>query len=362
MKILYDDQTFSMMTHSGIPRYHYELIKNLNEIGVDTELPLFFSNNYYLKNKDVSNHFSSLPYSLKILNRTLTRFNRYYSKRALLKQDYDVFHPTFYSPYFFKYLKNKPFVVTVHHLNTTGDNVFACGEYPLIEKASHIIAISEATKRDMLHYTPVEEKKITVIHHGCSLSPSLYPAGKANKRKKPYFLYVGGRQATKNFPFLLKAFKIISAKYDVMLLCTGSPFSSSEMKMITAMNLSDRVKGFVVKDDSEMCQLYSDAVCLVYPSLKEGFGMPVLEAFACKCPVLLSNASCLPEIAGDAGLYFDPYDLDSLIDGMSKILSSDSLSNELIRKGIKRGGAFSWKKTAEETLKVYEMVANNKEK
>ncbi|MDR0733927.1 MAG: glycosyltransferase family 4 protein [Dysgonamonadaceae bacterium] len=339
MKILYDDQIFSLVTHSGIPRYHYELIKSLNEIGVETELPLFFSNNYYLKNKDVSNHFSSLPFNLKVFNRTLPKFNRYCSKRALMKRDYDVFHPTFCSHYFLDYLKGKPFVFTVHHLNTFApDRLFVPGEEELIKKANHIIAISEATKNDMLNYTSIDEHKITVIHHGCSLSPSLYPTSGKNKWEKPYILYVGGRQPTKNFPFLLKAFKVISAKYDLMLLCTGSPFSSSEKKMIAGMGLSDRVKGFIVKNDAEMCRLYSDAVCFVYPSLKEGFGMPILEAFACKCPVLVSNASCLPEIAGDAGLYFDPYDLDSLIDRLSQILSSNDMRNELIHKGIKRSG------------------------
>jgi glycosyltransferase involved in cell wall biosynthesis len=351
-----------MMTYSGVPRYHYELMKSLNEIGVETELPLFFSNNYYLKNKDVSNHFSTLPFSLKIFNRTLPRFNRYYSKRALLKQDYDVFHPTHYAPYFLEHLKNKPFVITIHHLNTTRDNVFEYGEDRMIEKANHIITISEATKRDILHYTSIEENKITVIYHGCSFSPSLSSAAKENKGGKPYFLYVGGRQATKNFPFLLKAFKVIADKEDVMLICTGGAFSSSEMKLIDGMNLSGKVKACVVKDDAAMCRLYSNAISFVYPSLKEGFGMPILEAFACKCPVLLSTASCLPEIAGDAGLYFDPYDLDSLIDGMSKMLSSNGIRNSLINNGIKRGGGFSWKKTAEETLQVYKKVVNNNDK
>jgi glycosyltransferase involved in cell wall biosynthesis len=357
MKILYDDQVFSMMTHSGMPRYYYELMKNLNEIGVDTELPLFFSNNYYLKNKDVSNHFSSLPFNLKVLNRTLPRFNRFCSKRALIKQNYDVFHPTYNDlPYFEDYLKGKPFVITIHHLQTLSpNNLFAPGEEELAMKASHIIAISNATKNDILCYTSVSEDKITVIHHGNSLLPSSFPH-KKNKQSKPYFLYVGGRHAGKNFQFLLKALKVISTKYDVMLLCTGSPLSPSEMEMITAMNLSGRVKGFVVKDDSEMCQLYSNALCFIYPSLKEGFGLPILESFACKCPVLLSNASCFPEIAGDAGLYFDPYDLDSLIDSMVKILSSNSLRDELINKGMERGKLFSWRKTAEKTLMVYESV------
>jgi glycosyltransferase involved in cell wall biosynthesis len=357
MKILYDDQIFSMMTHGGVARYFYELMKNLNEIGVNTELPLFFSNNYYLKNKDISNHFSSLPFSLKILNRTLPKFNRYYSKRALIKQDYDVFHPTFCSSYFGNYLKEKPFVITVHHLNTLStNNLFAHGEKELIMKANHIIAVSKATKEDILRYTSVDENKITVIHHGNSLLPSSFCNNKSNKHRKPYFLYVGGRYEGKNFQFLLNALKVISAKYDVSLLCTGSSFSSSEKKMIAAMNLSDRVKGFVIKDDSEMYQLYSNALCFVFPSLKEGFGMPILESFSCKCPVLLSNVSCLPEIAGDAGLYFDPYDLDSLIDGMLRILSSTSLRDELINKGIEREKQFSWRTTAEKTLRVYESV------
>jgi glycosyltransferase involved in cell wall biosynthesis len=333
-------------------------MKNLRGIGVETEVPLFFSNSFYLKNKGCFKIFFSTPVYVKnIQQNTSPGFNRVFSKQALIKQDYDVFHPTGCLSYFEDYLKGKPFVMTVHHLNTLSpDNLFVLGEKGLAVKANHIVVPSNATKEDLLYYTSINENKITVIYHGNSFLPSLLsPSFKKNKQQ-PYFLYVGGRHSSKNFQVLLRALKVIREKYDIMLLCPDSLFSSSEMKMISAMNLSSKVKGFIVKDDSKMRHLYSNAVCFIYPSLKEGFGFPILESFACKCPVLLSNASCFPEIAGDAGLYFDPYDLDSVIDSMLTILSSDSLRHELINKGLEQNKQFSWRKTAEKHLAVYESV------
>ena len=105
-----------------------------------------------------------------------------------------------------------------------------------------------------------------------------------------------------------------------------------------------------------MSLLYRNAISLIYPSLYEGFGMPILEAFACHCPVLLSNTSCFPEIAQDAGFYFSPYELDSLLNSMEQILLDNSLRDLLINKGRDREKEFSWNKTAKQTLEVYKSV------
>lgn len=359
MKVLFDDQIFSMMTHGGVARYHYELIKALNEINVETVLPLFFSNNYYIQKRDVSSHFSSLPFNLKIFNRTLPRFNRYYSEKAISKQDYDVFHPTSYALYFLEKLKNRPFVITVHDMITEiydKDSNINKVKKMLISKADKIIAVSENTKKDILNFVSVDEKKIDVVYHGNTLLNDLESLPCKKKDFIPYFLYVGGRSSYKNFKFLLKAFSIISQKYRVNLICTGSNFTSYERKLLAEYNINDWVKASIIRNDEELCLLYKNAISIVYPSLYGGFGMPILEAFACHCPVLLSNTSCFPEIAQDAGLYFSPYELESLVHSMELILLDDLLRNSLINKGLDREKEFSWNKTANQTLEVYKSV------
>ncbi len=359
MRVLFDDQVYSMMTHGGVARYHYELIKALRKIEVETNLPLFFSNNYYIHKRDVSSHISSLPFNLRIFNKTLPRFNRYCSKRAIIKQDFDVFHPTSYALYFLEKLQCKPFVVTVHDMITEiydKNNDINKVKKELILKANKIIAISENTKKDILNFVPIDEKKIDVVYHGNTLVDDGSHLIGDTKNNNPYFLYVGGRQQYKNFEFLIKAFSVISHKYQVRLICTGSNFTLNEMKMLHKYHIENLVESSIIKSDSEMCQLYKNAICLIYPSLYEGFGMPILEAFACKCPVLLSDTSCFPEIARDAGLYFSPFNLDSLIHSMEQILQDDLLKDLLIRKGREREKQFSWNITAKQTLEVYESV------
>lgn len=195
-----------------------------------------------------------------------------------------------------------------------------------------------------------------MVYHGNTLLNDLESLPCKKKDFIPYFLYVGGRSSYKNFKFLLKAFSIISQKYRVNLICTGSNFTSYERKLLAEYNINDWVKASIIRNDEELCLLYKNAISIVYPSLYEGFGMPILEAFACHCPVLLSNTSCFPEIAQDAGLYFSPYELESLVHSMELILLDDLLRNSLINKGLDREKEFSWNKTANQTLEVYKSV------
>lgn len=359
MNILFDDQIFSMMTHGGVARYHYELIKSLNNMNVDTQLPLFFSNNYYIRKKDISSHLNSLPFNFKLFNRTLPHFNRYFVERAILRQNYDVFHPTNYDVYFLEKIKKKPFVITVHDMITEiydKDNYINKIKRKLIQKADKIIAVSENTKKDILKFVSIDETKIDVVYHGYTLISDDELTKSKKNNYVPYFLYVGGRQHYKNFEFLLKAFAVISQKYRVNLICTGSLFTKKEEYLLHQYQVDDLVKAYVFKNDRDMYQLYRNAISLVYPSLYEGFGMPILEAFAFGCPVLLSKSSCFPEIAQDAGLYFSPSEIDSLIFSMEQIIFDNTLRECLINKGHKRVSQFSWEKTAESTIDVYKSV------
>jgi len=140
---------------------------------------------------------------------------------------------------------------------------------------------------------------------------------------------------------------------NVKLVCVGPPFKSEEMAHLKALNILDHSMAVNV-DESALNNLYSNAMVFVYPSLYEGFGMPILEAFANNCPVCLSEASSFPEVAGDAGVYFDPNCRDSIVAAMEKVIHNKDFAADMVKAGRARLVNFSWKKAAEETVLSYQ--------
>lgn len=138
---------------------------------------------------------------------------------------------------------------------------------------------------------------------------------------------------------------------DLIMICTGAPFSLKEKACLKSLNISNRVIHYFASDN-ELFWLYNNALAFIFPSYYEGFGIPILEAFEAGTPCLLAKSSCFPEIAENAALYFDPKNKNEIISAMSEVLDQN-LSEQLIEKGKKRLTAFSWKKTAEKTTEVY---------
>ena len=169
---------------------------------------------------------------------------------------------------------------------------------------------------------------------------------------------MGDRTLYKNFQRLLEAFAIIhKTDQDLYLLCTGHPLNWEEKTLIDKLNIADRIIQVSI-DDRNLSELYSRALLFVFPSLYEGFGIPILEAYACHCPVALSNTSCFPEIAGDAGAYFDPYSVESMVQTLTEVIYSNEKRSCLVATGMKRLQLYSWEKTTQETKKVYQKVLN----
>ncbi len=131
-----------------------------------------------------------------------------------------------------------------------------------------------------------------------------------------------------------------------------APSTKEEKKRIEQLRIDDRAHQMQLTDRS-LCQTYMHAKAFVFPSLYEGFGLPVLEAFTCACPAVLSNTSSLPELGGDAAAYFDPKDIGSIERTLAKVVFDEDLRLEMVNKGLERAKQFSWDKTAAETKKVY---------
>lgn len=224
------------------------------------------------------------------------------------------------------------------------------------QKSTAIIAVSQYTKKELLSYFPVSEKKVHVIYESSDVS-QVHPK-KVSLPFSRYLLYVGQQSDYKNIQRLGDAHQFLRAKYPSLgLVLVGSKNSAAranEVYFADKKYANIHYTGFV--SDAELSWLYAHADAYVFPSLMEGFGLPGLEAMGYGTPVISSNATCLPEIYNDAARYFNPLDTSDMAQAIDDVLSNDAVRAKLIRAGYSRIKKFSWKKQAQETLRVYEDI------
>lgn len=221
------------------------------------------------------------------------------------------------------------------------------------ERADKVIAISHSTKNDLVRFFDISPEKIVVIHLASSLkgnnaSQSVKPF------REPYILFVGQREDYKNFEGLIEAFATSeSLKKSFHIVCFGGqPLSSNDNFRLKELGMEDRVHN-VSGNDALLCNYYRNAVAFVCPSFYEGFGIPILEAMEFSCPVICSNTGSIPEVAGDAAIYFDPYEAASMQHALETSLFNKQLLDDLRKRGLERQSMFSWRRCANETLAVY---------
>ncbi len=225
-----------------------------------------------------------------------------------------------------------------------------------INKADKIIAVSKTTKKDIVKNYKVDENKVTVVYNGFEKTAG---AKTYAVKLKKFILFVGTIQPRKNLETLIDAFdKFSKTNNDFKLVIAGKKgwLYESIFEKVRIMNLEKKVVFTDHVSDQELIDLYKNAFCLVLPSLYEGFGIPVLEAMSYDCPVIASYSSSLPEVGGDASLYFDPQDSDDLLEKLETLHSNSELRKELISKGKQRVKDFSWEKCGKETLDVLRSV------
>jgi glycosyltransferase involved in cell wall biosynthesis len=388
MKILYDHQMFYRQNYGGVSRYFCEL---MNQFSLDSEmsfmLALRYVQNDNLEQFSELNQFWSKRYNFLYDNHFISsiqkkiRFNALNfglnyiinnqgeSVRLLKEQDFDIFHPTYYEPYFLKYLQKKPYVLTVYDMiHELFPKYFKASDRTkvwkkqLIEDAGAIIAISENTKQDIIKFTDVDPNRVQVIHLGNPFEyvnepPQINTSLELPAFGKSYLLFVGGRPAYKNFNFFIESMAELLRKNEGLhVVCAGSlPFTNEEKQSFKNMNILHKVHHVKV-NDIILKNLYKSARAFVFPSLYEGFGLPVLEAFSCGCPAILNNSSSLPEIGGDGAIYFEQGDSKSIICAVETVLFNEKYREDLIKKGSERLKFFSWNKTAISTKKVYDSL------
>lgn len=221
-----------------------------------------------------------------------------------------------------------------------------------VNHARAICTISEFTRDAIIQAYQYPKDRIFVTYPGFSMNKKNV---QKNKRKTPYILSVGTLQPRKNYERLIEAFSLLK-EFDGQLVIVGKRgwLYESILSAPNRYGVEDRVVFLDFVPDEELPSLYKNAVCFALPSLYEGFGLPVLEAMAYECPVVISNVSSLPEIAGEAGIYVDPNDVESIADGLRKAITEDNTKR--IQQGLKRVQLFSWETAAKQTLDILERV------
>jgi len=383
MRVLYDHQAFTMQYFGGVSKCFCELISHLPH-DIDSKIGIVESNNHHLIASNICPNIKPVSYdihtfaskykfkgkgTLYALTNKLLPFlsttenkNKRESVRLLKEGHFDVFHPTFFDDYFVKHLNGKPFVLTIHDMMPElfpkyfkKNDVQIVLKKKLINNASAIIAVSEQTKKDIINLLDVSSDKIEVIYHGGPIKEIITEKSPYNF---PYFLYVGQRWGYKNFKQLLEDFAafVVNNKH-IKLICTGSAFTQEEEYLIKKLNLTENV---LCNNASnyQLKLLYANAIAFIYPSLYEGFGLPILEAFAYGCPVLLNNKSCFPEIAANAATYFISDDTNSNITKvMNEVIHwSKEERKNIIEMGYERLNIFSWEKSAKQLSMLYQNI------
>ena len=369
MKILLDPQIFNMQTYGGISRYYTEIFSRLNKRkNISIILPIHNTNNVYVANSGLLLTEKKLITSLiKTLNsvgistRSLNkRISEKQVKNPIEDANFDLFIPTYYDPYFLDIIGKKPYVLTVYDMihelfpQYFIDDPMDISENKksLIEKATKIIAVSKNTKKDIIKIYPhIDESIIEVIYHGNSIQVN---ENTVVDLPDNYILFVGSRDNYKNFYFLVEAIKdlLISDPTLILICAGGGKFKDEEIKFISDLGLRNKIEQRYF-EENELGIFYKNAKCFVFPSKYEGFGIPVLESMACGCPVVLSECSSFPEVAGDAGIYFDLESKEDLKYKIETVLNNENFRNSHIVMGLEQVKKFSWETAAMKCLELY---------
>jgi glycosyltransferase involved in cell wall biosynthesis len=271
---------------------------------------------------------------------------------------FDVLHPTYYDPYFLEPLGDRPFVLTIHdmthelHPEGLSDRAILPGRKRLLaRRARRIVAVSENTRQDAIRLLNLDPAKVVTIPHGNSLRPGLVEPVAA-KAAPGYWLYVGSRSAYKNWSLVVQALAQRHDPEDRLVMVGGGPLTKEEQASLEAAGLARRSLQ-TSATDGELAGWYQQARALVYPSLYEGFGMPLLEAMAWGCPVVSARSSCLPEVGGEAALYFDPASLQELVLKLAEV-ERPEVARGLVSAGRQRESGYRWDRTVQATAVVYQ--------
>ncbi len=360
-QIAYDHQIFASQEYGGISRYFVELatrISQFAEFDVRILAPLHV--NRYLADSprlDVLGRYIRRP---PFSSRILRNLNAPLVASAIRRRPPSLLHETFFAN---RHLASQhtPVVLTVYdmiHERFPGFfsrfDVAARNKAAAVKRADHMICISESTRSDLIALLDIDPAKTSVIHLASSLTetdvdslPAAIPV--------PFILYVGQRGGYKNFHRALQAYSTsrwLRTNFSIVC-CGGGKIRRSERESLRRLGIPETRIIQVSCSDQDLAALYMNAAVFLYPSLYEGFGIPLVEAMSMGCPVACSNSSSMPEIAGEGAVYFDPTDVGGMAHTIEEALNSSTVRERMITAGRDRAQHFSWDRCANLTRSVY---------
>lgn len=379
VKILIDASGIVNKT-TGVGQYSLQLLKALSKIDDKNEYfivlqqtlkdthPIYNlrnkSNFYLIKGNTPSVGPKKQFYYYKLLRRNCFKFDLLHSLNSELPLYCNI--KTIVTIHDLKYIKYPQFFINFSKIKLQYlKYIIKKG----VEKADKIITVSQSTKNDIINLFGINQDKITVIYEASNLelysNNKLYNVDISNNNilekffiKKPYLLYVGEKRPHKNLKGLIQAFALFKHKYDrwnTYLVITGKKYSSYNEYIYEAekLKIMDSLIFTEFVPDEYLKVVYSEAEALLLISFYEGFGIPILEAMECGTPVITSNISSMPEVAGDAAILVNPYNIAEITESINRIMSSKILKKQLIEKGVKRVNQFSWEMAIKKTLEIY---------
>ena len=357
LRVGLDAQIFLAQRRGGISRYFVELMRAFetdSALGVDVVTPY----------RDVANEHlvETFPDRYRLDVRHDSRWRGLLRPRRLrAMSDVDLVHHTFYDPAYLEVAAGLPAVSTVHDMipelfpdDFPHGNPHAAKER-FVRSSAGLVCVSETTRRDLLRLYGPLDAEIAVVPLGVG---DEFRTPRVTKVSGPssFVLFVGHRGGYKGFDVLVRAMARRPELAELHLVCVGGgAFSLAEQRLLAQANLTERVHRPVVPD-AELPGLYAIATCLVYPSRYEGFGLPILEAFAASCPVIAADTEIFREVADDAAAYFPPDDAAALADALGTCVRDQAWRRARTDAGRARAADFTWSRTAAATADLYRRV------
>lgn len=370
MRIAFDHQAFCRQIAGGISRYYCRLAEELSLLNQEVGIFAPVYRNIYLKEleRKFVHGFGVKNYPQKMANACVA-VNALIAKPMIQQWKPDIVHETYFdrkTTHSARYSSVITVFDMISELNAQNDSnqkvdFRKTDKYLSIQRADHVICISEHTRQDLIKLFEVPLDKLSVIHLGCDAPTSQIPKSSVSSIfQRPFLLYVGMREGYKNFAGLLKAIcssRQLMSNFDIIAF-GGGKFTPAEQQHFSTLGFNANQIRQVTGSDQDLNLLYELATALIYPSTYEGFGLPPLEAMSHQCPVVASNTSSMPEVIGDAAEYFDPTNKDSIRTAIENVVFSETRIDDLIKRGNRRAQHFAWSTCAEKTLDVYKTLVH----
>lgn len=363
MKIGIDGTPLTILSPRGTKHYAEQLITHLAKIDKKNEYIVFASKIVPIPNQK-NFKFVRISSFLPVLKRQL--FLAFYARREKI----EVFH--YLEPFGAIFFKNNRIVTTIHDLNLNKtypwlSKYFLTRLYceairlGVINNSKVFITDTYAIAEELKDFLYSSNKRVKIYTIPLSYDIRFTPEKKSNLKQK-HFLCMGDFTIRKNISGVLKAYSLlpqrIRRQFKLKVIVNNALVKYKFISYIKSLNLDSYVEILEAVSLSRLIALYRGALAFLYPSFYEGFGIPILEAMACGCPVITSSHGAMKEVAGEAAYLVDPKSVRAIATAMQRIAKDKKLAKELKDKGLKRAKAFSWRETAKKTLKVYEQVYN----